>query len=94
MTCSQPFSTAHGTFGLRTFRSPPSKLHGSTIVLSAVFERAPLHDDECVFDPTSAHMGMGFTVVDEESGDPMPVGETGRVVMHHVSKPMLMPNVL
>ncbi|MET8763291.1 phenazine antibiotic biosynthesis protein [Lentzea sp. NPDC004782] len=71
---------------------PQYGLYGSTIVLSAVFERAPLRDDECVFDPLSAH--VGFTVVEPESGNPVPVGETGRVVMHHVSKSMLMPNVL
>ncbi|MBX4967751.1 hypothetical protein [Rhizobium binae] len=65
-------------------------LYGSTMALSAVFERAPLSDQDCIFDPPSAH--VSFTVVDPETGRPVDVGGTGHVVMHHVSKSALLPN--
>lgn len=71
---------------------PQYGLYGSTIVLSAVFERAEQDAGRCVFDPLTPHVSFG--VVDEATGEPVPVGGQGRVVMHHVSKSLLMPNVV
>lgn len=65
-------------------------LYGSTIALGAAFERAGT--DECVFDPPSAF--VTFEVVDPTTREPVAVGETGQVVMHHISKSALLPNNL
>jgi hypothetical protein len=37
---------------------------------------------------------MSFAVIDPDTGASVEYGERGRVVMHHVSKSLLMPNNL
>lgn len=67
--------------------------YGSTMILGNASERVGLTDDDpCVYDPFSPY--MSFTVVDPETGAPVPYGERGQVVMHHVSKAMFLPNNL
>lgn len=66
---------------------------GSTMILGNASERHGLGDDDpCVYDPFSPY--MSFSVVDADTGVPVPYGERGRVVMHHVSKSLFMPNNL
>jgi phenylacetate-coenzyme A ligase PaaK-like adenylate-forming protein len=66
---------------------------GSTMILGNASERHGLTDDDpCVYDPFSPY--MSFAVVDPETGTPVGYGERGQVVMHHVSKSLLMPNNL
>ncbi|ATE56067.1 AMP-binding protein [Actinosynnema pretiosum] len=67
-------------------------LYGSTIALGAAFERTETDEGDSVFDPPSPH--VTFEVVDPETGKPVAVGDTGRVVMHHLSKSALVPNNL
>ncbi|WP_016909562.1 AMP-binding protein [Streptomyces xiaopingdaonensis] len=64
--------------------------YGSTLILGNASERPGLTDDEpCVYDPFSPYMSFG--VVDPESGEPVAYGERGQVVMHHVSRSLLLP---
>ncbi len=64
---------------------------GSTMILSQAATRlAP--DGGFVFDPRSPY--VVFWVIDPESGEPVPHGERGQVVMNHVSKGMFIPNNL
>lgn len=66
---------------------------GSTMILGNASERHGLTDDDrCVYDPFSPY--MSFSVIDEDTGAPVGYGERGRVVMHHVSRSLLMPNNL
>ena len=66
---------------------------GSTMILGNASERHGLTDDDpCVYDPYSPY--MSFSVIDPETGEPVEYGERGRVVMHHVSRSLLMPNNL
>ncbi|MEV6471185.1 phenazine antibiotic biosynthesis protein [Streptomyces sp. NPDC051657] len=65
-------------------------LYGSTMALGAAFERVTTEDGDSAFDSPSPH--VSYTVVDPGSGRPAAVGETGQVVMHHVSKSALLPN--
>jgi hypothetical protein len=66
---------------------------GSTMILGNASERHGLTDDDpCVYDPFSPY--MSFEVVDPDTGVAVPYGERGQVVMHHVSKSLLMPNNL
>ena len=68
-------------------------VYGSTMVLGGASERLNLTDgDPCIFDPFSPY--ITFSVVDPESGRPVPYGERGQVVMNHVSKSFLLPNNL
>ncbi|MFB9931853.1 AMP-binding protein [Amycolatopsis halotolerans] len=67
-------------------------LYGSTMALGAAFERPSTDNGDSVFDPPSAN--VTYEVVDPAAGKPVAVGETGRVVMHHVSKSALLPNNL
>lgn len=65
--------------------------YGSTMILGNASERLGLSDDDpCVYDPFGPYMSL--RVVDPESGEPVGYGERGQVVMHHVSKSLLMPN--
>lgn len=48
--------------------------------------------DESLFDPLSP--AITFSVIDPATGRPVPYGERGQVVMHHVSRSMLLPNNL
>uniref|UniRef100_A0AAU2JSB0 Phenazine antibiotic biosynthesis protein n=1 Tax=Streptomyces sp. NBC_00049 TaxID=2903617 RepID=A0AAU2JSB0_9ACTN len=67
--------------------------YGSTLILGSAGERIGLTDDDpCVYDPFSPYMSLG--VIDPETGGTVEYGERGRVVMHHVSKSLLMPNNL
>ncbi|GGM33808.1 phenazine antibiotic biosynthesis protein [Longimycelium tulufanense] len=80
----------------RTEVLPNSQLfggYGSTMVLTGAPERPGLGDDDpCVFDPPSPF--VTFVVVDPETGEAVPHGERGQVVMNHVSRGMLLPNNL
>jgi hypothetical protein len=81
---------------LRTEVFPKVKLYGlygSTMILSTLSERIGLtEDDPCVFDPFSPYVSL--RVVDPVSGEDMPYGERGQVVMNHVSKSLLLVNNL
>jgi phenylacetate-coenzyme A ligase PaaK-like adenylate-forming protein len=81
---------------LRTEVFPGIKLHGqygSTMILGGAAERRGLTDDDpCIFDPFSPY--ITFRVVDPETGQTVPYGERGQVVMNHVSKSCLLPNNL
>lgn len=67
--------------------------YGSTMILGIAGERygTPL-DEPCVFDTFSPY--ITFEVVDPATGRPVAHGERGQVVMHHVSKALLLPNNL
>ena len=66
---------------------------GSTMILSQAKTR--LIDTACpsfVFDPRTPY--VVFWVVDPDTGETVPYGERGQVVMNHVSKGMFIPNNL
>jgi acyl-coenzyme A synthetase/AMP-(fatty) acid ligase len=66
---------------------------GNTMMLGHTTERHGLNDgDPCVYDPFSPY--MSFTVIDPDTGKPVDYGERGRIMMHHVSKSLLLPNNL
>jgi acyl-CoA synthetase (AMP-forming)/AMP-acid ligase II len=81
---------------LRTEVLPQTRLvgrYGSTMVLASAIERDGLApDDPCIFDSFSPY--VTFRVVDPETGESVPYGSRGRVVMNHVSKSVLLPNNL
>lgn len=64
---------------------------GSTMVLSQAVTRTG-DDGSFVFDPRTPY--VVFWVVDPESGERVPYGQPGQVVMNHVSKGMFIPNNL
>lgn len=64
---------------------------GSTMVLSQAVTRT-VDDGMFVFDPRSPY--VVFRVVDPDTGEEVPHGQLGRVVMNHISKGMLIPNNL
>ncbi|MFD5384073.1 AMP-binding protein [Streptomyces sp. NPDC127074] len=67
--------------------------YGNTMILGGATERLGLGPDEpCVFDPRTPF--VTFSVVDPASGEPVPYGERGQVVMNHVSKSALLPGNL
>ena len=67
--------------------------YGSNMVLGSSIERLALTDDDpCVFDPPTPW--ITYSVVDPVTGQPVPYGERGQVVMNHVSKSFLLPNNL
>jgi phenylacetate-coenzyme A ligase PaaK-like adenylate-forming protein len=63
---------------------------GSTMILSQAATRIVEHT--AVFDPRSPY--VVFWVVDPDTGDPVPYGQRGQVVMNHLSKGMFIPNNL
>lgn len=63
---------------------------GSTMVLSQAVTRTV--DDSFVFDPRTPY--VVFWVIDPETGDRVPYGQQGQVVMNHISKGMFIPNNL
>lgn len=67
--------------------------YGSTMILGIAGERAGLPDGSpCVFDTFSPY--VTFSVIDPGTGRPVGYGERGQVVMHHVSKALLLPSNL
>ncbi len=64
---------------------------GSTMVLSQAVTRTA-DGDTFVFDPRTPY--VVFWVVDPDTGEQVPYGEQGRVVMNHISKGMFIPNNL
>src|SRR6201999_3517214 len=64
---------------------------GSTMVLSQAVTRIT-DDGSFVFDPRTPY--VVFWVVDPETGEQVPDGQLGQVVMNHISKGMFIPNNL
>jgi phenylacetate-coenzyme A ligase PaaK-like adenylate-forming protein len=64
---------------------------GSTMVLSQAVTRTT-DGDSFVFDPRTPY--VVFWVVDPDTGERVPYGQQGQVVMNHVSKGMFIPNNL
>lgn len=65
---------------------------GSTMVLSQAVTRRAGDGEPFVFDPRSPY--VVFSVVDPDTGSPVPYRHRGQVVMHHISKGMFIPNNL
>lgn len=63
---------------------------GSTMVLSQAVTRTV--DDAFIFDPRTPY--VVFWVVDPDTGERVPYGQQGQVVMNHISKGMFIPNNL
>ncbi|SPM29606.1 AMP-binding protein [Mycobacterium terramassiliense] len=64
---------------------------GSTMVLSQAVTRTA-DDGSFVFDPRTPY--VVFWVVDPDTGERVPYGQPGQVVMNHISKGMFIPNNL
>jgi len=64
---------------------------GSTMILSQAITRTAA-DGSFVFHPRSPY--VVFWVVDPDTGEQVPYGRRGQVVMNHVSKGMFIPNNL
>jgi phenylacetate-coenzyme A ligase PaaK-like adenylate-forming protein len=64
---------------------------GSTMILSQAATRIAANG-EFVFDPRTPY--VVFWVIDPDTGEQVPHGERGQVVMNHVSKGMFIPNNL
>ncbi len=64
---------------------------GSTMVLSQAATRIT-DGDTFVFDPRTPY--VVFWVIDPDSGEQVPYGRHGQVVMNHISKGMFIPNNL
>lgn len=70
-----------------------STAFGSTMILSQAVTVAPSgHDATFTFNPRSPY--VVFWVVDPDTGEQVPYGERGQVVMNHLSKGMFIPNNL
>ncbi len=63
---------------------------GSTMVLSQAVTR--LDGDTFIFDPRTPY--VVFWVIDPDTGEQVPYGQRGQVVMNHISKGMFIPNNL
>ena len=63
---------------------------GSTMVLSQAVTRTD--GDSFIFDPRTPY--VVFWVVDPDTGQQVPYGQQGQVVMNHISKGMFIPNNL
>jgi phenylacetate-coenzyme A ligase PaaK-like adenylate-forming protein len=67
--------------------------YGSTMILGGSMERAHHPDPRsCVFDSFSPY--TTFSVIDPATGQNVAEGQRGQVVMHHISKALLLPNNL
>lgn len=67
--------------------------YGSLMILESAQERPGLGPDEdIVYDPRSPV--VTFTVVDPATGEAVPYGRRGQIVMNHVSKGMFLPHNL
>jgi phenylacetate-coenzyme A ligase PaaK-like adenylate-forming protein len=64
---------------------------GSTMVLSQAVTRTS-DGDSFVFDPRTPY--VVFWVIDPATGEQVPYGQRGQVVMNHISKGMFIPNNL
>jgi phenylacetate-coenzyme A ligase PaaK-like adenylate-forming protein len=64
---------------------------GSTMVLSQAVTRTA-DGDAFVFDPRTPY--VVFWVIDPDTGDRVPYGQQGQVVMNHISRGMFIPNNL
>ena len=64
---------------------------GSTMILSQAVTRI-VDDESFVFDPRTPY--VVFWVVDPDTGERVPYGQLGQVVMNHISKGMFIPNNL
>jgi hypothetical protein len=66
---------------------------GNTMTLAPAITRSPEPDDGVfVFDARSPY--VAFEVIDPDSGAPVPYGQRGQVLAHHLSKVMFIPNNL
>lgn len=63
---------------------------GSTMILSQAVTRT--EGDAFVFDPRTPY--VVFWVIDPDTGEQVPYGELGQMVMNHISKGMFLPNNL
>jgi phenylacetate-coenzyme A ligase PaaK-like adenylate-forming protein len=63
---------------------------GSTMILSQAMTR--VEGDAFIFDPRTPY--VVFWVVDPDTGERVPYGQRGQVVMNHISKGMFIPNNL
>ena len=65
---------------------------GSTMILSQASTRVLVETDcpSLAFDPRTPY--VVFWVVDPDTGETVPYGERGQVVMNHISKGMFIPN--
>jgi acyl-CoA synthetase (AMP-forming)/AMP-acid ligase II len=69
---------------------------GSTMILSQAITRrnrdSGPSEGRFIFDPRTPY--VVFSVVDPDTGDEVPYGQRGQMVMHHISKGMFIPNNL
>ncbi|MEU0868892.1 AMP-binding protein [Nocardia brasiliensis] len=66
-------------------------MYGSTMILGAAVERPGLGDEQpCVFDTFAPY--TTFRVIDPATGETVPYGARGQVVMHHLSRTALLVN--
>jgi phenylacetate-coenzyme A ligase PaaK-like adenylate-forming protein len=65
---------------------------GSTMILSQAVTRHTGDGEPFVFDPRTPY--VVFSVVDPDTGNEVPYGQRGQVVMNHLSKGMFLPNNL
>jgi phenylacetate-coenzyme A ligase PaaK-like adenylate-forming protein len=65
---------------------------GSTMILSQARTRVDPDSESWIFDPRTPY--VVFWVVDPDTGDEVPYGARGQVVMNHISKGMFIPNNL
>jgi phenylacetate-coenzyme A ligase PaaK-like adenylate-forming protein len=63
---------------------------GSTMIMSQAVTRTD--GDTFIFDPRTPY--VVFWVIDPDTGEQVPYGQRGQVVMNHISKGMFMPNNL
>lgn len=63
---------------------------GSTMILSQAVTR--IDGDAFVFDPRTPY--VVFWVIDPDTGEQVPYGQLGQVVMNHISKGVFLPNNL
>jgi len=71
---------------------PMTGAYGSTTFLGACKERLDAGEDECIYDGVPLH--ITFAVIDADTHERVAYGERGRVLVHHISRSMLLPNVL
>ena len=64
-----------------------------TMILAGAQSRAGLSEDDPVNHDAQSRY-ITFSVIDPDTGRPVPYGERGQVVMNHISKIMFVPNNL